>query len=85
MVSLPASWCARLRQSLQRLLQVQVTSAKEWLHPQSLMASTLDVMPWAHLQLGQVVHHNLLHWTPASRNYEALIPASALNHQDILW
>ncbi|KAJ1145669.1 hypothetical protein NDU88_011955 [Pleurodeles waltl] len=34
------------------------------------MAATLDVVLWAHLQFGPVVHHILFHWTAAGGNLE---------------
>ncbi|KAJ1175572.1 hypothetical protein NDU88_000859 [Pleurodeles waltl] len=85
MVSLPASLCAQLRQCLQHLLQDQNTYAKEWLHFQGLMAKILEVVPWAPLHLGPVVHHILFHWTLASDNYEASLPVFTPICQNLIW
>ncbi|KAJ1123108.1 hypothetical protein NDU88_001581 [Pleurodeles waltl] len=47
--------------------------------------ATLDIVLWARLHLAPVVHYIVLHWTPASGNFEALIPVSTPIHQDLLW
>ncbi|KAJ1215221.1 hypothetical protein NDU88_002830 [Pleurodeles waltl] len=52
MVSLPASWCARLHQSLQCLLLVCCVSESEWLRLQGLLVANLDVIPWDQCHLG---------------------------------
>lgn len=74
----------KLKSAVLKILNMQVT-AKDYLHMLGLMASCIEMIPYARLHMRPIQIHLLFWWRPASKNMETIIPSSSHLRQHLNW
>ena len=74
----------KIRLAVTKIMSAMAT-AKEYLHKLGLMASCIDLIPFARLHMRQIQLHLLHFWKPVSRDLEAKIPSSQHLKEHLNW
>ena len=74
----------KIKRAVLKINNSQVT-ARDYLQLLGLMASCIEMIPYARLHMRPIQLHLLFWWRPASRNMEMVIPCSSHLKQHLNW